>query len=361
MAIITVKSQEELDRIPLDTEDTIRIEFGTAEEPAVVRNQYRNSVRACDNSSVEAYDNSSVLAHDNSSVEAFGNSSVWAFGNSSVEAFGNSSVEAYDNSSVRACDNSIVRAYGNSSVEAYDNSSVDARGNSSVVAYDNSIVRAYGNSIVRAHDSSSVEAYDNSSVWARGNSSVDARGNSSVRAYGNSSVVAYDNSIVRAYGNVQVVDYLQGATIQLSGNARTVYMPRDIEEYMAFYGIEHDDTYAIFYKAVHKTEDRYFSNYDSAFEYKIGETIKSKCFDNRKDIVCTGGIHMIHQAWALDFGGCWSDLAIIEVKARIKDIVVPVGSDGKVRAPEVEVIREVPLEECGVLGEILLKKRAVKA
>ena len=233
MAIITVKSQEELDWIPLDTEGTIRIEFGTADEPAVLRNRYKHRVRACDNSSVEAY--------------------------------------------------------GNSSVEACDNSSV------------------------------------------------------------------------RAYGNVQVVDFLQGARIQLSGNARTVYTPRNIKEYMTFYGVEHDDTFAVFYKAVHKSENRYFSNYDSSFEYKVGKTIKAKCFDDDECRACADGIHMSHQAWALDFGRGWDNLAILEVKARIKDIVVPIGSDGKVRAPEVEVIREVPLEECGVLGKILLKKRAVKA
>ena len=39
MAIIIVKSQEELDRIPLDSEDTIFIAFGDEANPAIVNNR----------------------------------------------------------------------------------------------------------------------------------------------------------------------------------------------------------------------------------------------------------------------------------------------------------------------------------
>ena len=78
MAIITVKSQKELDMIPLDTEDIIRIEFGTCWSPAIVRNRYKYRVVARENSSVEARGNSSVVAWENSSVVAWGNSSVEA-------------------------------------------------------------------------------------------------------------------------------------------------------------------------------------------------------------------------------------------------------------------------------------------
>ena len=61
--------------------------------------------------------------------------------------------------------------------------------------------------------------------------------------------------------------------------------------------------------------------------------------------------------WALDYGRNWSNLAILEVKVKIKDILLPKYSDGKVRAPEVEIIREVPLEECGLYGHILAKRQ----
>ena len=347
MAIITVKSQKELDMIPLDTEDIIRIEFGTCWSPAIVRNRYKYR----------------VVARENSSVEARGNSSVVAWGNSSVEAWGNSSVEAWGNSSVVARENSSVVAWGNSSIVAW--------GNSSVVAWENSSIVAWGNSSVEARENSSVVAWENSSVVAWGNSSVEARENSSVVAWENSSIVAWGNSSVEAWGNVQVVDFLQGATIQLSENARTVYMPRNIEEFMNFYGIEHDKTTALFYKAVHKrtigtlyvdgkefhSKYEYISDYDAGFKYEIGKKVTSNGFDDDAEEHYGKGIHISHKSWALDFGKNWGDLALLEVKVKIKDILLPKYSDGKVRAPKVEVIREVPLEECGLFGQILLKRR----
>ena len=243
---ITVKSQKELDMIPLDTEDIIRIEFGTYWSPAIVRNRYKYR----------------------------------------------------------------VEARGNSSVVAWENSSVEARGNSSVVAW----------------------------------------------------------------GNVQVVDFLQGATIQLSENARTVYMPRNIEEFMNFYGIKHDKTTAVFYKAVHKRNSgtlcadgkkvasisEYVSDYDEDFKYEIGKKASSNGFDNNAEEHCGQGIHISHKSWALDFGRNWGDLALLEVKVKIKDILLPKYSDGKVRVPEVEVIREVPLEECGLFGKILLRRKNMR-
>ena len=300
---ITVKSQAELDRIPLDTDEQIYIEFGNHFAPAIVRNKYRYSVEACGNSSVVAWENSSVVAWENSSVEAWDNSSVVACGNSSVEACGNSSVEA--------CGNSSVVAWENSSVVAWENSS--------------------------------VEAWDNSSVVACGNSSVEACGNSSVEAY----------------GNAQVVDrQLSGGRIQISGNARKVYMPKNIEEFMNFYGIKHDKTTAIFYKAVHKVDNEFLSNHNSNFKYTIGSKVaEPHCSTDITDN-CGRGIHISHLAWALDFGRSWSNLAILELEVKIKDIIMPINTDGKVRVPEAKVLREVPLSECGLYGKILERRRS---
>ena len=235
---------------------------------------------------------------------------------------------------------------------------VVAMGNSSVVARGNSSVVARGNSSVVAMENSSVVAWGNSSVEAWGNSSVEALGNSSVAAMGNSSVVAMGNSSVVARGNVQVVDYLQGATIQLFGNARTVFNPRNIEEFMNFYGIEHDKTTAIFYKAVHKKVDSHqSSDYDDYFKYEISKKVSSNGFNSDVRKHCGKGIHISHKSWALDYGINWKDFALLEVRVEIKDILLPECSDGKVRVPSAEVIREVPLEECGVYGKILAKRK----
>ncbi len=61
--------------------------------------------------------------------------------------------------------------------------------------------------------------------------------------------------------------------------------------------------------------------------------------------------------WCLDWGRNWKDLAILEVEAEIDSIVLPTHSDGKVRAPKVKVLREVPLEECGLYGNMLAKRK----
>ena len=234
------------------------------------------------------------------------------------------------------------------SVEARDNSSVEAWGNSSVEARDNSSVVAWGNSSVVARGNSSVEAWDNSSVEARDNSSVEARGNSSVEAR--------DNSSVEACGNTQVNQKSESSKITISGNARIVYDPKNTNEYIDFYGIKHTKTRATLYKAVHKIDGRYVSDYDKSFTYEIGKIIKTEVDPDTSEI-CGRGIHLSHLNWALYFGSEWDDLAILEVTTRMEDIVCPEDTDGKVRTSRVKVIREVPMNECGVYGKILANRR----
>jgi hypothetical protein len=209
-----------------------------------------------------------------------------------------------------------------------------------------------------------VVAKGNSSVVAWGNSSVEACGDSSVVAWENSSVVAKENSSVEACGdssveanaNVQVVDRQFDGIIILAGNARKVYMPKNIHEFMDFYGIKHDEKTAIFYKAVNKVDGKYVSNYNPSFSYTVGENKTETC-NKDTSVSCDNGIHISHLSWALDFGKDWPNLAIIEVVTDIDNIVMPVDTDGKVRTSEVKVLREVPLEECGVYGKILARRR----
>ncbi len=380
---ITVHNQQELDDIPTDFKGRIYIECTATVR---VSNRYyrsvvargnssveawgnssvkawgNSSVKAWENSSVEARDNSLVEARDNSLVEAWENSSVKAWGKSSVVARDNSSVVARDNSSVEAREDSSVVARKKSSVEARDNSSVEARENSSVVARDNSLVEARDNSLVEARDNSSVVARKKSSVEARDNSSVVARKKSSVVARDNSSVVAKEKSSVEAWGNSQVVNRLVNGKIKLNGNAREVFMPKTIHEFMDFYGIKHTETKATFYKAVRKTEDGiFYADYNSDFTYEIGEYKSEPNIDTDVTEECGSGINIAHLAWALDFGRDWDNLAIIEVETEIADIILPEDSTGKVRTSKVKVIREVPLEECGIMGKIIARKHSTRA
>ena len=178
---------------------------------------------------------------------------------------------------------------------------------------------------------------------------VDKKYDGRVEARGNSSVVAD--------GNSQIVDVLGNGRIKISGNARIVYMPKTIEEYCSFYGIKHDKKKGKFFKAVRKNDDgRYVSDRSSEFEYKIGFKAKADGIDKDVREDCGHGIHIAHLAWCLNYGRTWGNLAILEVEADLDEIIIPNGCPGKVRCLEVDVIREVPLEECEMYGKILAKR-----
>lgn len=315
---ITVKSQAELDLIPVDTNEQIFINFGTCRNPAIIKNKYLRD----------------VIVQNGSHIITKGESSVRVDGNSHVRACENSHVVAWDNSYVRAINCSSVLAYGCSTIRAYDSSSI--------IAYDKSSVLMFGNSVAVAWDTSFVMA------------SV----NSSVEAYGNSFIEAHDNSSIIAYENVQVSDkQTWEGNIQLLGNARKVCMPKNIEEFMDYYDIKHNNTTATFYKAVHKQDNEYVSDYNINFKYKIGKLITEPNCSTDIYNSCGSGIHISHLNWALNFGRTWENLAILELEVKIKDIVMPINSDGKVRASKVKVIREVPLLECGIYGKMWLKRK----
>ena len=179
----------------------------------------------------------------------------------------------------------------------------------------------------------------------------------SVEAWGNSSVVARENSSVEAWGNTQAVDCTEKHDIATSGNARIVYNPRNIAEYLDYYGIQQSDGKAKLYKAVHKRNGRYVSDKISDFEYIIGENAIADGLTADQNVDCGHGIHISFKEWALNFGRGWNDLAILEVEADVSGIVVPLNGSGKVRTDKVLVLREVPLEECGLLGRVMAKKR----
>ena len=236
-----------------------------------------------------------------------------------------------------------VVAWGNSAVEAWENSSVVAWGNSSVVARGNSSVVAWGNS----------------SVVAWGNSSVVAWENSSVVAWGNSAVEAWENSAVEARGNSSVVNAARNNNIEVSGNARIVYNPSSIDEYIDFYGLDASDTTVKLYKAVHFYYGAYHADYDCKFIYTIGDIVTpDNGFSDSVLNSCGAGIHLAHKAWAISYGANWPNLAILECECEKSDVLVPLYGDGKVRARKAKVLREVPLEECGLLGKIIAKRRA---
>ena len=262
---------------------------------------------------------------------------------------------------VRANDASSVKAFGTCVVYSYDNSVVCAK--------DATHVYGDGHCRVYACNDSSVEACDHASVYATNRALVYALDDSTVIAHGNACITAYNQSKISAYNNVLVeIHSSADPDITLHGDARIVNRyphTDDIIKFLDYHEIQHTDTKAIFYKAVVKRDDRYLAQYSldegKDFEYKIGKVKRIYVNkDVRRD--CEKGIHIASLDWALNYGfdtivrRSWGDLAILEVEVNIKDIVLPTNSTGKVRTNRVKVLREVPLEECGVLGKIIARR-----
>ena len=133
-----------------------------------------------------------------------------------------------------------------------------------------------------------------------------------------------------------------------------------MHEYCDFYGIKHDKKKGRFFKSVHKKENgEYTSNFDRNFVYKIGDIAAADYLDKSTEEDCGHGIHIAYLQWALDYGRNWDDLAILEVDADLDSVILPDGCTGKVRCAEVKVLREVPLDECGLYGKII-KSRLMK-
>ena len=231
----------------------------------------------------------------------------------------------------------------------YNRAIVKKRYRYSVVAWENSHVEARENSHVVARDNSHVEAWENSHVEARGNSHVVARGNSHV--------VVWENSHVEAWGNAQIVDAARKNNVKINGNARVVYNPSTIEEWAETNGITIQDEKIRLYKAVHKVNNQFIADWDRGFEYIPGKIAIADGFNSDPEEDCGEGIHMATLAWAAMYGQAWDDMALLELEAAASEVVVPLYETGKVRAPKALVIREVPLEEAGLMGKIIAKRR----
>jgi hypothetical protein len=90
----------------------------------------------------------------------------------------------------------------------------------------------------------------------------------------------------------------------------------------------------ILYKKVNKIGKKYFSIYDSNFEYKIREIASVKDYEN-SDKSCAKGIHLSNPLY-YEKGNC-----LLECEVDFKDIITI--QEGKVRCKKCKVLREVKL------------------
>ena len=310
-------------------------------------------VRAKGNSFVKASDFASVEAHDHAIVKALGYSKVWAHDRAYVKgrdyakitAYGSSVVDAVSYNIITAFDYSNIRAKGGCSalISAYNRAKVEAHDYCRVFANGDSCVEADGHVFVRTRDAASAKV--------TGYVSVKAEGRSNITAYGNTSIVAYDESSIKAEGPVQIIVGYKFVKLDVDDKVSVVLAYDTPEEYCNFYGVKVRDGKAILYKAV---DSSYRSFYDPNFKYTIGAEITEVC-DESRDVVCSTGLHVSPLEWALEFGnsGKKIDFKILECSVPLSKIIVPKGTDGKVRTSQLVVLREVPREEWGIFGKVI--------
>lgn len=287
---IYVRSQEQFDAIPLDYRGTIIILAGNANFMVLkVKNDYPNAI-------IDAGASVRVFVYDSAMVHVRGSLTVDAYDSATVHAFGRATVHAYNHTKIFAYDASVVNAYSSSAVFACDHARICA------------------------YDSSKAIACD----WA--------------------TVYAFDGATTYAYGFSQVLDRTVGRNIVVEGDARIVYNPQTIEDYIRHYAIESDGKTCLLYKAVHKRDGKYFADWNG-YEYKLGEIAAADDLDTNVNNDCGKGIHLSHLRYAFGFGRTWDDLAILELEAENDKIIVPLGNPGKVRTLKAKVIREVPRDE----------------
>ena len=219
-------------------------------------------------------------------------------------------------------------------------------------------VKLYDNASAVLYDNASAELYDNASAVLYGNASAVLYDNASAVLYDNASAVLYGNASATGSGNAQIVDAARKGNVKISGNARVVYNPLSIDEYIDFHGLESTESTVRLFKAVHFNGEKYYADADPDFVYAIGNmAVPTNDFDDNVNKTCGAGINLAHKVWALNYGYGWKDLAILELECEKADVLVPLMSGGKVRARKAKVIRDVPLEECGLYGKMLAKQR----
>lgn len=370
---ITVTSQREMNEVSTNYTGKIII---NSDEHIIIRKKYSVAIIVINNSRISVLTNTKVELRDNAYAEAREGAVVHACGNSYVEAFNNCEIYAYDNAfivghdsvEIYACGNTLTQITGRVKAYARGTSKVYAEGHSECFGHDKSLIYATGNASVTAYDNSIVQArgyafittLSTQPVMAEGFATVDIRGTSSAILRQNTSGILWDNASVEAYDNSQVFNHSVLSVPILRGNSRLIDVVATVSNFIDFYHIERRGDKAIFYKAVRKKDDgTYYSDYDTNFTYTIGETITEVC-DTDVNEICSHGIHIAHLDWAIAFGFNWTNLAILEFEVDIDKIVVPIGTNGKVRTSEVKVLREVPLEECGFFGEMVIRKNKAK-
>ena len=244
-----------------------------------------------------------------------------------------------------------------------------------ISAYDNSFIDCFSSTIIMGHDNSTIKAdgYNNIILMDSAKGSVN-HGPVYVES-DNVTLMAKNSDVIFTTSATSASVYSINSTLVFiqDYNFDRIIMDKNTKIIFSYKYSDNDyegrytdpRTYLnkdrIYYKCVHKNkEGRYYSHWDNAFTYTIGEIVWPEYgFDTELTAECGSGIHVATIEWALDnYYLMAKDIAILEVEVpEDAEIIVPYASTGKLRVSKAKILREVPVEEFGLLGEIFKELR----
>jgi hypothetical protein len=327
-----------------------------------------------DNATIESvYDNVIIKnVYDNSTIEyvydnviiknVYGNATTkYVSGNSTIKSVSGNATTKYvsGNSTIKSVSGNatIESVYDNVIIKnVYDNATIESVYDNVIIknVYDNSTIEyVYDNVIIKyVYDNATIKSvYDNVIIKnVYGNATIESvSGNviienmiglsSIVSLYSAKQIIAKGMNLIRQIG-INEIDLDLGENVNFIQVENTIKKDTTFDMYSKLYPVEIKGKKAILYKAVHKKDGVYFSEYDNNFTYTIGK-IKEEYIDKSKTNSCSSGIHLAYLQWAKLFGKYWEDLAILECETNIEDIIVSEDCDGKVRSSKVKIIREL--------------------
>jgi len=225
---------------------------------------------------------------------------------------------------------------GACSVEAHGLTRIDSWSSVRARLFDSSTCHADSPELVELHDTSSarvlcgtVHAYDNSRVLAD-RSTVYLHGAAKARLFDEECTVH--------------VDTTTGTTTNTTINNENVF-PAALtpEQYCKWFGVQVRDGHAILYKVVGLDNTPYF--YSAAgVTYEVGKEYTTGVDKNIHED-CSYGIHAAPLSVCLQMAGelQWgTEFKVYEVSIPLDSMVVPYGTEGKVRTSRMKVLRELP-------------------
>ena len=308
---IIVKKQKELNKIKSDFNGIIYIDGGTYYEQLELRIAFDKArvivrgeayVRLRDSSHAELLDSSHAELRDSSHAVLLDSSHAVLWDSSHAELRDSSHAELLDSSHAELLDSSHAVLWGSSHAELRDSSHAELRGLSHAVLWGEAM----------------VSAFSAKEIIAKGYNVI------SVRKSAQKDI----NLVINKDSYVKVIPDFEPT----------------YSEFCKRFGITDNKKSVLLYKAVHKKDNIYFSDYKNSFEYKIGETMIHE-IDKQNYESCSIGLHISHSSWARSFGANWVDMALLECEVPINKIIVAKDCNGKVRTSELKVLREVPKEE----------------